>query len=82
VLSGVALRLHLTGGIGGVRGGAHQVAWPLTQCFFGEQEVEVRDGSVRIGFEVRTRRTDKVTIIEERIFDGASDNLPKAAATP
>jgi hypothetical protein len=40
------------------------------------------DGSVRIGFEVRTRRTGKVTTIEERIFDGASDNLPKAASTP
>ncbi|MFQ5744869.1 MAG: hypothetical protein ACE5HV_14955, partial [Acidobacteriota bacterium] len=31
------------------------------------KQIEVRDGSVRIGFEARTRRTDKVATMEERI---------------
>ena len=34
--------------------------------------IEVRDGAVRIGFEVRTRRADEVDAIEEGIRQAVS----------
>jgi metal-sulfur cluster biosynthetic enzyme len=54
-----------------VREKLRAVAWPgfdqdIVAAGFVKQ-IDVRDGSVRIGFEVRTRRTDKVDIMEEGI---------------
>ncbi len=59
-----------------VREKLRDVAWPgfdreIVAAGF-VKEIDARDGSVRIGFEVRTRRTDKAAAMEEGIRQAVS----------